>query len=72
MFTQAPWRGYKAFQTITSNQHAALQYLLKYLCERYNIRKKLYRPYDPNLNYNDINLSGIFLHSTFHPTKMDF
>ena len=66
------WRGYKAFHAITPQQHLALQSLLKYLCQTYNIRKKMHRVFTPNINYNDPNVDGIFLHSTFHPTKLDF
>lgn len=66
------WRNYKYFHTISKQQHEALQQLLKYLCQKYDITKKLYRNYDGNLPVNDESFSGILLHSTFHDTKMDF
>lgn len=67
-----PWRGYKYFHTITNQQFTSLCIVLKYLCEKYNIRKKFYRNYDPNGNFNTKDFTGILMHSTFHPTKMDF
>lgn len=66
------WRGKEYFQTITQNQHKSLEYLLKYLCQKYDIKKKFYRNYDENLPVNNSNFSGILQHSTFHKTKMDF
>lgn len=66
------WRGHKYFHTITQQQHASLQYLLKYLCQKYDIRKRLYRNYDPNYGFNTSDFSGILFHSTFHPSKMDW
>ncbi len=30
------------------------------------------RNYDPNGNFNTKDFTGILMHSTFHPTKMDF
>lgn len=67
-----PWRGYKYFHTITSQQHQAIQYLLKYLCQKYGIKKKFYRNYDPKGEFNTKQFTGILQHSSFHPTKMDF
>lgn len=67
-----PWRNATAFQAITPQQHLALQDLLKYLCQKYNIKKKLYREYDPNAGFNKNEFNGILFHSSFHPSKMDF
>ncbi len=66
------WRGCTHFHSITPKQHEAIQYLLKYLCQKYGIRKKFYREYNPNGGYNTRQFTGILQHSSFHPTKMDF
>lgn len=69
---QESWRNCKYFQSITSQQHQSLQYLLKYLCQKYDIRKKFYREYNPKAGFNTRQFTGILQHSSFHPTKMDF
>ncbi len=65
------WRGYIAFHNVTDKQHKALCELLKYLCEKYNIKKQLIRDYKPEL-INKPEWSGICFHSSFHPEKTDF
>ena len=67
-----PWRGCTHFHSITPEQHQSLQYLLKYLCQKYDIRKKFYREYNPKAGFNTRQFTGILQHSSFHPTKMDF
>ena len=69
---QEPWRNCKYFQSITPQQHQSLQYLLKYLCQKYGIRKRFFRDYDPKAGFNTRQFTGILQHSSFHPTKMDF
>ena len=69
---QESWRNCKYFQSITSQQHQAIQFLLKYLCQKYDIRKKFYREYNPKAGFNTRQFTGILQHSSFHPTKMDF
>lgn len=66
------WRNCKSFHTITPQQHKSLQFLLKYLCQKYNIRKKLYRQYDPKSGFNTKDFTGILFHSSFHSTRHDF
>ena len=66
------WRGCTKFHAITLKQHQSLQYLLKYLCQKYGIRKKFYREYNPKAGFNTRQFTGILQHSSFHPTKMDF
>ncbi len=67
-----PWRGCSHFHSITSQQHQAIQFLLKYLCQKYAIRKRFFRNYDPTAGFNTRDFTGILQHSSFHPTKMDF
>lgn len=69
---QEPWRNCKYFQSITPQQHQSLQYLLKYLCQKYGIRKKFFREYNSNAGFNTKDFTGILQHSSFHPTKLDF
>lgn len=66
------WRGYTHFHSITDQQHESIQYLLKYLCQNFGIRKKFFREYDPKAGFNTNQFTGILQHSSFHPTKMDF
>lgn len=66
------WRGCSHFHSITPQQHQAIQYLLKYLCQKYGIRKRFFRTYDPTAGFNTRDFTGILQHSSFHPTKMDF
>ncbi len=70
--TTEEWRGVKYWHTITLQQYNALQFLLKYLCQKYNIRKKFFRNYNPNAEFNTKQFTGILQHSSFHPTKLDF
>ena len=65
------WRGYIAFQKVTEEQHKSLCELLKYLCEKYGIKKSLIRDYKPEI-INNADWSGICFHSSFHPEKTDF
>lgn len=65
------WRGQKYWQIITPEQHKSLQFLLKYLCQKYSINKSFHREYDPSL-FNTQQFNGILMHSSFHPTRLDF
>lgn len=71
VLTTPVWRGNQYWHAITPTQHQALQYLLKYLCQKYNIRKKFYRVPD-GTQFNTKQFTGILMHSTFHPTRLDF
>ena len=67
-----PWRGCTHFHSITPEQHEAIQYLLKYLCQKYGIRKRFFRTYDPTAGFNTRDFTGILQHSSFHSSKLDF
>lgn len=66
------WRGCTHFHSITPQQHEAIQYLLKYLCQKYGIRKRFFRNYDPTAGFNTRQFTGILQHSSFHSSKLDF
>ena len=65
------WRGFKSFHNVTKKQHEALCYLLKFLCEKHDIKKDLIRDFHPEIIKKE-EWSGICFHSSFHPTKTDF
>lgn len=65
------WRNNRYWQKIKQNQFNSLSFLLSQLCNEFNIRKRFYRQYNPK-EYTKGDFSGILMHSSFHPTRLDF
>lgn len=64
------WRGYRYWQKINEKQLQSIYLLVRYLCNQYNIQKKV-AIYKQEMNNIDT-FNGICFHSTFHPTRQDF
>lgn len=65
------WRQNKYWHKIKQSQYDSMCFLLNKICDEHNINKKFYRQYNPSF-YKTSDFNGILMHSSFHPTRLDF